>query len=71
MCILRFKSMETDILITLTTPISDRVEEAAIEDDDDPNTSVSTFRQILKTFNITDWNLLGTTTDNATQEYIN
>ena len=72
MCVLRFKSMKTDMLITLTTPIiSDRVEEAAIEDDDDPNTSVSMFRQILKTFNITDWNLLGMTTDNATQEYIN
>ena len=79
MCVLRFKSMETDILITLTTPISDRAEEAEARGEpcnapinDDNNTNFSTFRQILKSFNITDWNLLGTTSDDDdTQEYIN
>ena len=70
-CVLRFKSMETDLLITLTTPISSgKVEEAgsgelcnAPIDDDDNARSVSTFRQILKSFNIKDWNLFGTTDD--------
>ena len=78
MCVLRFKSMETDMLITLTTPIqNDRVEEAEARGEpcnapiNDDNTNFSTFRQILKSFNITDWNLLGTTTDDDTQEYIN
>ena len=70
MCVLRFKSMETDLLITLTTPISnDQVEEAGSGElrntpiDDDNTNSVSTFRQILKSFNIKDWNLFGTTDD--------
>jgi len=69
MCVLRFKRMETDMLITLTTPISDRAEEAEARGEprnapinDDNNTNFSTFRQILKSFNITDWNILGTTT---------
>jgi hypothetical protein len=66
MCVLRFKSMETDLLITLTTPISSgQVEEAGSGElcnapiDDDNANSVSTFRQILKSFNIKDWNLFG------------
>jgi hypothetical protein len=70
MCLLRFKSMETDLLITLTTPISSgQVEEAGSGElcnapiDDDNAHSVSTFRQILKSFNIKDWNLFGTTDD--------
>jgi hypothetical protein len=62
MCVLRFKSMETDLLITLTTPMSSgQVEEAG---SGELCNSVSTFRQILKSFNIKDWNLFGTT-DNA------
>lgn len=85
MCVLRFKSIETDLLITLTTPISsDRVvvEEAGaremcsnarINDDDNNTTKFSTFRQILNSFNITDWNLFETIDDAdaaATKEYI-
>jgi hypothetical protein len=68
MCLLRFKSMETDLLITLTTPISSgQVEEAGSGElcnaPNDNANSVSTFRQILKSFNIKDWNLFGTTDD--------
>jgi hypothetical protein len=63
--------METDLLITLTTLISTgQVEEAGSGElcnapiDGDNANSVSTFRQIVKSFNIKDWNLFGTT-DNA------
>ena len=60
MCILRMRHVETDLLITLSTPNDSSVVTNGVESGADNQVKVGeVFRQVMSTFGINDWSLFG------------
>lgn len=54
MCVIRLPSVQTDLLITLSSPATSEEDKATTT-----STSSDVFREILSTFEIADWSLFG------------